>query len=233
MTLMEIESHSKECPICKGADFIFIDDVTVRPCKCKIQKLRESMLRNCGINMDEFRSKTFESFKTDTEEQNNMKFLAERFVREYKPGNSIGFFGRSGTGKTHICTAIINNLIMARETEFIDIEYFAYRTEMDALQNMQRDAREQRLSKFMNCDILYIDDLFKLLQNKYGDYETEELRIMFEIINHRYMNKKSIIVSSEYELKQIHGIDNATGGRIYEMLNGNGIGCYGANQRLK
>ena len=51
-----------------------------------------------------------------------------------------------------------------------------------------------------------------------GDEVLEtDINIMFEIINHRYLNKLPIIVSTEYLVEQMLSYDEAIGSRIYEM----------------
>ena len=70
--------------------------------------------------------------------------------------------------------------------------------------------------------VLYIDDFFKPVRNREGVLETPsaaDVRIAYEIINHRYNDKSLItIISSERFLTEIASeIDEATGGRIAEM----------------
>ena len=57
----------------------------------------------------------------------------------------------------------------------------------------------------------YRDVITKLKQN---------ILIMFEIINHRYLNKLPIIVSTEYLVEEMLSYDEAIGSRIYEMSKG-------------
>lgn len=61
------------------------------------------------------------------------------------------------------------------------------------------------------AEILLIDDLFK------GKVNETDINIMFEIINHRYINKLPIICSTEYLVEEILSFDEAIGSRIYEM----------------
>lgn len=67
------------------------------------------------------------------------------------------------------------------------------------------------ISKFQNCDILLIDDLFK------GKVNDSDVNIMFEIINHRYINNLPMIINSEFLIDRLLYFDEAIGSRIYEM----------------
>ena len=67
------------------------------------------------------------------------------------------------------------------------------------------------MDKFKNASVLLIDDLFK------GKVNDSDINIMFEIINHRYLNNKPIICSSEFGKDDLLEFDQATGSRILEM----------------
>ena len=73
---------------------------------------------------------------------------------------------------------------------------------------------QHEYSKYKNIEILLIDDLFK------GGITEADIRIAFEIINHRYINKLPMMVSSELTIKEILSKDEAVGSRIYEMAKG-------------
>ena len=67
-----------------------------------------------------------------------------------------------------------------------------------------------------NIDALFIDDLFKPANGKprATDWQVEQL---YAVINHRYLNHKPIMVSSELTVDELCDIDEALGTRIYEM----------------
>ena len=79
-------------------------------------------------------------------------------------------------------------------------------------QNMlDNEYYEKSISKYKNCEILLIDDLYK------GKITQSDVNIIFEIINYRYLNHKPIIVSTEFTVEELLDFDEATGSRIYEM----------------
>jgi DNA replication protein DnaC len=59
--------------------------------------------------------------------------------------------------------------------------------------------------------VLLIDDLFK------GNITKSDINIIFEIINHRYLNHLPLIISSEYTADKLLDFDEAIGSRIIEM----------------
>ena len=73
---------------------------------------------------------------------------------------------------------------------------------------------------------------WKAARNKQGDIDATELRITYDIINGRYINNLRTIFSSEYTVSEIMKIDEAIGGRIYEMVMPYGVKCEGYNRRI-
>ena len=177
----------------------------VLPCKCQLEKQMYSKMKYSNIELDQYEKKSFETFKRDTEEADKMYELAYKFLESDAQG--VGFFGKSGTGKTHIQR--LKALVYKHE-------------EYNAL-----------INDFKMATVLYIDDLFKLSKNSNGEMNIQEMQIVFDIINSRYMNKKRIIVSSEYTVAEMKQFDEATAGRIREMIDDLGMKVEGVNRRFK
>ena len=87
---------------------------------------------------------------------------------------------------------------------------------------------QSRIRPFKTVPVLYIDDFLK------GGHTEADLRLAFEILNARY-NDSSLrtIISSEMSLFDVLGLDEATGGRIYERAKGYVIEAPKENWRLK
>jgi len=70
---------------------------------------------------------------------------------------------------------------------------------------------KKTVGKYQLAEVLLIDDLFK------GKINETDINIMFEIINHRYLNQMPIIVSTEFQVDRMLNFDEGVGSRIYEM----------------
>ena len=77
--------------------------------------------------------------------------------------------------------------------------------------------------------MLFIDDLFK------GKITDSDVNVMFEIVNHRYLNRLPIIATTELDLNGLESIDQAITSRLYEMSKGffNEMGGNNANFRYQ
>src|SRR5579875_3366708 len=123
--------------------------------------------------------------------------------------NSISLLDQPGAGKTHLLTALANNLIIKKQ---VSVLYFPFVEGFNDLKD-DFDLLEEKLTKMKRISVLFIDDLFKGRQYP-TDFQIEQ---MFAVINYRYRNHKPIMVSSEKTVDELCDIDEALGTRIYQM----------------
>jgi DNA replication protein DnaC len=171
--------------------------------ECDCMKIRRSMrrIRNSGMT-DMLVRYTFDNF----EETNGIKERAKQFVDD---DGWLYIAGRSGSGKTHICTAICSEIIKRG----IEVYYMSWRDESVNLKASVNDAEyyDKHMRKLKTVSVLYIDDFLKA-----GDSDAD-IRLAFEILNARYNDRKlRTIISSERELESLFDRDEALAGRIYE-----------------
>ena len=211
-TLTTMTNHSlkdsSNCSICSNTTWVPGEDGMVR-CKCYKKQKTLRLWANSGLTSD-LKTKTFDAYKPYNKDTQRAKVIAANYAKDFDHKSSIAFIGQVGSGKTHLALAIMLNLLGKN----IGTIYFTYRQEVTRLkQNIMDDEIYQKeMSKFKNCQVLLIDDLFKG-----GKVTDADIKIMFEIINHRYINAKPIIISSELTIDNLLDIDEAVGSRIYEM----------------
>lgn len=224
-----------KCKVCGGSGWIEHYDqdnnhTYVTECLCQEIKRQNQRLKQSGIDVKEYKTKTFESFKTYDDSTRKMKEIALEFLKD-KNATGLGFFGKSGMGKTHICIATCYELLKKLHKSHL---YFPYRKEMDKARSMRFNFLEfeKWQNEVMAKDILFIDDLLKCVGNVW-QIDSWELGLIFNIINDRYINKRVTIFSSELSVNKIIKIDEALGSRIYSIVNPYGCKCDGQNYRLK
>lgn len=202
-----------KCHKCRDLTFI-IEDTVAYPCECRGIREAKRILERSGIS-NEFRKKTFDNFKYDSDLQLIKAYsISKGYVEDFKNieknrTNSIILTGQVGSGKTHLSMAICNCLM----DKGIGVIYMGYREEIVRIKQNIMDPYyyNKIMNKYKNSRVLLIDDLFK------GNITGSDINIIFEIINHRYFNNLPVIVSSEKSLKEIIDIDEAIGSRILEM----------------
>ena len=200
-----LEIHVYECPCMKH--------------RRSLRSLRKAGMENMAVRY------TFDSYQTDTPHREKIKHLARDFVK----ADSGWFFiaGQSGSGKTHICTAICTGLMEERASE---IYFMPWIDEAKEIKSRIRDAEwsQAKSKKLKTVPVLYIDDFGK------GGLNDADLKLAFEILNARYNNTAlRTIISCEMPIDDILRADEALGGRIYERSQGFIVRAPVENWRLK
>lgn len=227
--LSEIESVGLEdanrydCPKCKdktgyieqkehGEEWVV--------CKCVEWRKAVRMMRSSEIT-DAFKQLAFKNFVIEDKPEVikdaydcAMEYYLDFDKIREERRNSVALLGQPGAGKTHLLTAISNSLIMKKH---IPVLYFPYVEGFNDLKD-DFDMLEEKLNRMKKVDVLFIDDLFKPTgkerKARATDWQVEQL---YAVINHRYLNHKPIMISSELTVNELANIDEALGTRIYEM----------------
>ncbi|MFC7798860.1 ATP-binding protein [Bacillus subtilis] len=189
-----------------------------KQCECVKQKKIAKLMAASGIT-EKFEKLLFGNFKLDGKPQ-MIKDAYECAVEYFKDfekikgerANSIALLGQPGSGKTHLLTAIMNNLIKKKSTHCL---YFPYVEGMSDLKN-DFDQLETKLNAMRKADVLFIDDLFKPVDGKprATEWQVEQIQ---SVVNYRYLNHKPLLISSELTTDDLLDVDEALGSRIYQM----------------
>lgn len=206
-----------DCPECKNrGNFQLLNengDRVMRECKCMAKRRYVQMMQNSGLG-DLYEKCTFDSYIVKMEWQRDAKEKALQYAA--KDGNGWFFFGgSSGSGKTHLCTAICSELAKRGRT----IKYVQWKRLFAELvqTKFKQYEREQIFNDCVNADVLYIDDFLKTPRNVTPSEEM--LSYALEIIDARYKADKKTILSTEFRCNEILSFDEALGSRIAEKSN--------------
>lgn len=153
---------------------------------------------------------TFDTYKADTTSKKNIKAKAERFTLD-RTGSWWLITGGTGTGKTHITTAICGELIRQGKA----VRYMQWRQKASEIKSLATNGEQynKRIRQLQNTEVLYIDDLFK------GSVTEADVNLAYLIINDRYNNDKVTLISTELSFEKLQKIDEAIAGRLYERTN--------------
>lgn len=199
------------CPKCRNKGIIYMLDDNgyefVTECDCMKQRKALARIERSGLK-DALQRMTFENYQVRNSWQTTVKNSATEFVEN--PSQCFYIGGNTGSGKTHICTAICGELIK----QGYEVRYLLWRDLLHRLESNRFN--EERYSHIMdeirNVDVVYIDDFLKM-----DEKSSSALEYAFEIVNQRYISRKITIISSEWYLDEILTLGKATGGRIHEM----------------
>lgn len=217
------EQDGYDCEICHNKGLIMRAyqaengcwSTACRECKCmdvrrSIKKMERSGLKNIISDY------TFEKYQAAEPWQKTLKEAAVSYAQQHEGWFFIG--GQSGAGKTHLCTAICRNFLLAGTS----VKYMLWRDDIVKLKGCigEPEQYEAMMTEYKSVAVLYIDDLFKTGKGSDGAKQrptAADINIAFEILNYRYNDPKLLtVISSECTIDDILDVDEATGGRIFE-----------------
>lgn len=188
-------------------------------CECAKLRRMNRIIKSSAIT-EEFQKMGFNNFDVSQVDL-QIKQMKEAALSYYQyfdnlkttRVNSCLFIGQPGCGKTHLLTAISNNLMFKKQ---IPVLYFPYKEGMSDISANSFEKKDAILQQMKNVDVLFIDDLFKPIGGK-PNVKGWMAEILYEVINHRYLNNKPLLVSTEIMFQELVDIDEALASRIFEM----------------
>lgn len=227
--LADYDLGGVNCKLCDNTGRIIqrgpgLLELHVYECDCMKRRRSLRSLRKAGME-DMARRYTLENYVADNKHRAAVKDAAMRYIN-----SSDGWFfiaGQSGSGKTHICTAICIGLMEAKADE---IYFMPWRDDSMEIKNRVTDQEwyQAKVKKLKKVPVLYVDDFFK------GGASDADKRLAFEILNARYNDTAlRTIISSEMTLEAILREDEAIGGRIYERSKGFALRAPAENWRFR
>ncbi len=202
------------CPICHGVGWIRQDLPIGHPdfgrltlCSCRQKDALAATFQRLYrlSNLEAFSAMTFETFKVQgrmgysDDQVTSLKSAlrhATRFGNELK--GWVLFAGGYGCGKTHLAAAIANYVVglgvptlFLTVPDLLDWLRFAY--------DSPESSFEERFNEIRNIRLLVLDDLGT--QNT-TPWAQEKL---FQIINHRYINRLATVITTNQPLDEIDG----------------------------
>lgn len=218
-----------ECPVCHGTGYTVTrwedGELRYRECECSIRKRNMKRIEKSGLK-DLLERCTLERFTTAEPWQKAAKEAAERYLTDWRE-KWFYIGGSSGSGKTHLCTAMCGKLIDAG----MPVRYVQWRSDVPKIKAKAKDAEAytNAIEPLKNVRVLYIDDFLK------GGVTDADRNLAFDLLNARYIKPNCItLISSEWTLDRVLSWDEAIGSRISERAKSNTVNITGSkNYRLR
>lgn len=209
----EVQYSCKTC-----SDTGFIDGAKM--CSCFREALIKETIATSGIG-DLIETQSFDNFDLNwyaADKDTHKRMVAnlakaKEFVKSFKKQKSnLLLVGTTGTGKTHISTAIAREII----PQGYDVIY-------DSIHNIVADFEEDKFKsgyyqdepkaeKYLECDLLIIDDLGTEFTTQFS------ISCIYNLLNTRMNQGKSTIISTNLSYDEL---SSKYEGRIYSRLIGN------------
>ncbi len=202
------------CTVCSDTGF-----VGTKMCTCLKQLLITKNITSSGmgnlIDKQSFENFDLEWYKTNNEHYARMarnvriaRAFAENFARHH---DNLLLIGTTGTGKTHISTAIAKIVI----SQGFDVLYDSVHniiTDFETDKFRSGHGQSEPLSeKYLECDLLIIDDLGTEFVSPFS------ISALYNLINTRQNRGLSTIISTNLSATELAGKYE---GRIYSRIIG-------------
>ncbi len=207
-----------DCKKCRNRGYVAIpaESGNIRTVECGCMKLRRCVWKMERSGLKNVISElTFETFTASQPWQTRIKSGAMEYAKN--PQGWLLLCGQSGSGKSHLCTAVCRELLLHGH----EVVYMPWRDDSAALKAMALDAplRQKTMDALKKAEVLYIDDLFKTgkASDGAGNPTSADVSLAFEILNCRYVSRAPTILSTEMMPDELVRLDEAVGGRIIEL----------------
>lgn len=158
--------------------------------------------------------------KTDHDTGNSLELNIpdiKRYLSDFDATSKRGFYfqGKTGSGKTHVACAILNNLILTRgiEGRYCHVSQDLFNPIKDSYEGIVglRTARQIE-NEYQEVPILVIDDLGVQKDTLWA------LEILYNLIDTRYSKEKVTIITSNKPMEYWEGVfENRIHSRLVEM----------------
>lgn len=165
-------------------DLIFQDEIMVRSQRALERRKKKAAFRDL---------RTLEDFDFGFNQSIKRSQVYNLATCQYiEQGNDVLFIGPPGVGKSHLAQALGYQAVKNGHTVIYTSVFDLVR---DLAQEEEIPGQRSRLSKYLKCELLVIDDMgIKQLPGRSGEY-------LFEIIMRRY-EKRSTIMTSNRPLEE-------------------------------
>lgn len=207
------------CPLCKNkGEIMAIKEGVEYYSECQCMTIRRNIENMHRSGLGELLNiKKFSNYNCTEEWQTAVLTKAKAFIDS--ESNGFVICGQSGSGKTHICTAISRALLR----KGMPLKYMLWVDESKKIKQSIKDENKyaELVNELKTVQVLYIDDFFKV--SKGSKPSDADISLAIEIINARYnlsqTSKKRYItiISTELSIKQLNELDNALAGRLCEL----------------
>lgn len=204
------------CPLCKDEGY-----VNGKQCKCLKTEISKLLLQGSGFEK-------LEGFEKAIKSSGSLEPLyrkMQEWCNKNSEKNLIFFSGPTGVGKTHLIQCMANEFI--NKGKMINI-VTSLNLSLD-FKIFSKNSDESLLTKYLNPDVLFIDDL-----GTEPIFKNVTIEYLYLIINERKMRNKRTIITSNLTLSDVFDrYDERIFSRIADQKSSIAINLDGDDRRLK
>jgi DNA replication protein DnaC len=191
--------RTEVCPQCAATGWRMErrgDDEVAVPCECRRERRRAARLRAAGIpaRYAVCTLEGFELWNPDDPTLRQARDRAKAFVECYPlVDKGLLLMGPAGTGKTHLATAVLRELIASKDVQGLYVDMLELIQQLQMSFESSTMTRERILSPVVETELLVLDELGA------GKTTAWVMDLIYYIINTRYMRKRLTICTTNFK----------------------------------
>jgi DNA replication protein DnaC len=189
---------SEPCPVCYGSGLEVVPGEGARPCQCRQEKLKDSLLERLNVPI-RYAECHFHNYEAETSSQRRALKMASEFSLRYPAvDRGLVMMGAVGVGKTHLAVSILKSLSeKGVSCYFCDFGSLLKKIQ-DSYNPISQTSEVQLLASLFEAEVLVLDELGA---SKPSDWMRDTLSY---IINTRYNDKKMTVFTTNFLDKRYH-----------------------------
>ena len=210
----------------KCSDSGFVDG---KYCSCLIKEVNNILIKESGFEkLEDFKDVKFNIFK-DKEYMQSLYQKMQKWCHSNFEKNIIFISGNTGVGKSHLTRCMANELINENYVVFFTTSFAMHQDFVKSHITRDLELKNSLLDRYLNADILFIDDLGTELRNP-----LITINYLYHVINERKINKRPTIITSNLDLYDLQDYyDERISSRIIDKQSSICINIQGNDLRLK
>lgn len=210
----------------KCGDSGFVDG---KYCSCLIKEVNNILIKESGFEkLEDFKDVKFDIFK-DKEYMQSLYQKMQKWCHSNFEKNIIFISGNTGVGKSHLTRCMANELINENYVVFFTTSFAMHQDFVKSHMTRDLELKNSLLDRYLNADILFIDDLGTELRNP-----LITINYLYHVINERKINKRPTIITSNLDLYDLQDYyDERISSRIIDKQSSICLSIQGEDLRLK
>lgn len=210
----------------KCSDSGFVDG---KYCSCLIKEVNNILIKESGFEkLEDFKDVKFDIFE-DKEYMQSLYQKMQKWCHSNFEKNIIFISGNTGVGKSHLTRCMANELINENYVVFFTTSFAMHQDFVKSHMTRDLELKNSLLDRYLNADILFIDDLGTELRNP-----LITINYLYHVINERKINKRPTIITSNLDLYDLQDYyDERISSRIIDKQSSICLNIQGEDLRLK
>lgn len=212
------------CKLCNDTGY-----VDGKYCKCLTKEINNILVEESGFGKLESFSKTNFDIHSNPDFAKKLYKLMQEWCHSDFNKTIVFLSGQTGVGKTHLARCMANELINLNKVVLLTTSFAMNQDFLKSYASKDLDEKDYILNKYLNAEILFIDDLGTELRQP-----GITVNYLYMIINERKMNKRPTVITSNLTLADLQDYyDERISSRITDLSTSICLYIDGEDLRLK